>query len=94
MKQVIDGKEYNTKTADLVASDRYWDGSNFERHGRNTYLYKTRKGNFFAMHTTQWQGEQDTLEALTEDEAKRLYEQLREHDLDYKAAFGVDPEEA
>jgi hypothetical protein len=94
MKQVIDRKMYDTEKATLVASDRFWDGSNFERHGRNTYLYKTPKGNFFAYHTTQWQGERNSIEALTIDQAKDLYEQLPEHDLDFEDAFGEKPEEA
>jgi len=94
MKQIIDRKVYDTKTATLIASDRYWDGHNFERSGRNTYLYKTAKGNFFTHNTTQWQGESDTIQALTVDEAKDLYESLREHDLDFEAAFGEKPEEA
>lgn len=94
MKQIIDRKVYDTETATLIASNRYWDGSNFERNGRNTYLYKTAKGNYFAHHTTQWQGESDTIEALTVDEAKDLYEDLREHDQDFEAAFGEKPEEA
>ena len=94
MQQIIDRKKYDTETATLIASNRYWDGSNFERGGRNTYLYKTAKGNFFAQHTTQWQGESDTLEALTVDEAKDMYEDLREHDEDFEAAFGVKPVEA
>lgn len=94
MKQIIDRKEYNTEKAELVASDRYWDGSNWERNGRNTYLYKTAKGNFFAHHTTCWQGERDTIQALTVDEAKDLYEDLREHDKDFEAAFGEKPQEA
>ena len=94
MKQIIDRKVYDTETAQLAASNRYWDGSNWERQGRNTYLYKTAKGNFFAYHTTQWQGESDTITALTVDEAKDLYEDLREHDQDFEAAFGVKPEEA
>jgi len=94
MKQIINRKVYDTKTATLIASDRYWDGSNFERSGRNTYLYKTAKGNFFSYHTTQWQGERDSIEALTVDEAKDLYEKLPEHDLNFEAAFGEKPEEA
>ena len=94
MKQIINRKVYDTKTATLIASDRYWDGSNFERHGRNTYLYKTTKGNFFSYHTTQWQGERDSIEALTVDQAKDLYEQLPEHDLSFEVAFGEKPEEA
>lgn len=94
MKQVINGKEYNTETAILVASDRYWDGSNFERGGRNTYLYKTPNGRYFAHHTTQWQGERNTLEALTVESAKALYEDLSEHEAEYAEAFGVKPEAA
>jgi len=94
MKQIINRKVYDTKTATLIASNRFWDGRNFERNGRNTYLYKTMRGNFFARHTTQWQGERDTLEAMTPEEAKDLYEQLPEHEQDFEAAFGVKPEEA
>lgn len=94
MKQVINGKEYNTETAILVASDRYWDGSNFERGGRNTYLYKTPNGRYFAHHTTQWQGERNTLEALTVESAKALYEDLSEHEVEYAEAFGVKPKAA
>lgn len=94
MKQVIGGKVYDTEKAKLVASDRYWDGSNYERHGRNTYLYKTARGNFFLHHTTQWQGERDSIEPVDIGEAKSYYEQLPEQELEYSDAFGVEPEEA
>ncbi|MFZ5888763.1 MAG: hypothetical protein ACOYYF_14970 [Chloroflexota bacterium] len=94
MKQVINGKVYDTKTATLVASDEYWDGSNWDRHGRNAYLYKTKKGNFFLYCSTRWQGERDSIEALTVNEAKILYEDLPEHELEYAEAFGEEPEEA
>lgn len=94
MKKVIGGKSYDTETAELVASDRYWDGSNWERHGRNTYLYKTAKGNFFLHHTTMWQGERDSIEPVSVEEAKGYYEQLPEQELDFAEAFGVEPEEA
>ena len=94
MKQVVDGRLYDTEKADLVASDRYWDGSNFERSGRNTYLYKTAKGNFFLHHTTQWQGERESIEPVSIEEAKEYFERLPEHELEYEAAFGEQPEEA
>ena len=94
MKQVIGGKVYDTEKAKLVASDRYWDGSNFERSGRNTYLYKTARGNFFLHHTTCWQGERDSIEPVDVEEAKSYYEQLPEQELEYLEAFGVEPEEA
>jgi hypothetical protein len=94
MKQIIDGRLYNTETATEVASDRYWDGHNWERHGRNMYLYKTRKGNFFTVRISLWLGEKDTIEPIDTAEAKRLYEQLPEHKLEYAEAFGAEPEEA
>ena len=94
MKQIINGKRYNTEKATLVASDRYWDGSNWDRHGRNTSLYKTRNGRFFLHHETRWQGERDYLEAIGKGEAKAYYEELPEHEMEYEEAFGEEPEEA
>ena len=93
MRQVVNGKLYDTEKAQLVASDRYWDGHNWERHGRNTYLYKTAKGNFFLYHTTLWQGER-AIEPVSKEEAKAYYEQLPGHEMEYEEAFGEPPEEA
>ena len=42
MTAVIGGKRYNTQTATVIASDEYWDGSNYERRGTNTHLYRTK----------------------------------------------------
>jgi hypothetical protein len=94
MKKVINGKMYDTDKAELIATDRYWDGSNWERNGRNTYLYKTVRGNYFVYRTSNWQDERDNIEALTIDEAKELYESLTEIEMDYKDAFGIQPEDA
>ncbi|MBS3948389.1 MAG: hypothetical protein KGZ57_08835 [Dethiobacter sp.] len=94
MRAVIDGKLYDTDKARMVASDRYWDGSNWERHGRNTMLYKTARGAFFLHRTTQWQGERESIEPLSMEEAKGYYERLPEYELDFAEAFGVEPEEA
>jgi|GEM_PF-1046533 len=94
MNAVINGKRYNVATATLLASDNYWDGHNFERHGRNTFLYKTRGGAFFQVNLTQWENERDTITALAEEEAKELYESLQEHEVDYETAFDTIVEEA
>lgn len=94
MEQIIDGKKYDTEKAELVTSDRFFDGSNFERDGRNTYLYKTKKGAFFLHHTTLWQGERDSIEPCTEAEAKEYFERLSENEISYLEAFGAEPEEA
>ena len=95
MNQVIGGKRYRTETATLIASDAYWDGHNFERRGRNTFLFKTPKGGYFAQHQTCWQGEVDRLEPLVEEEAIALFESLQEKEVDFAEAFpGVTVEDA
>ncbi|HHY39477.1 MAG TPA: hypothetical protein GX507_11235 [Clostridia bacterium] len=87
MNAVIGGKRYKTETATLLASDAYWDGHNWERHGRNTFLFKTPRGNYFVQHQTCWQGERDTLEPLSQEEAIRLYEDLPEKEVPFEEAF-------
>lgn len=94
MRQIVGGKVYDTEKATLVAHDRYWDGHNWDRKGRNIYLYKTKKGNFFLFRTSRWQGERDYIEPVTVDEAKYWYEQLPEHEMEYFDVFGEEPEEA
>ena len=86
--KIVNRKKYSTATAELIASDGYWDGHNFERSGRNTFLYRTPKGAFFTVHLTQWQGEADSLTPISEGDAIALYEgALSEHEIDYLAAF-------
>jgi len=90
MRRVVGGKVYDTKTADLVASDRFFDGSGFERDGRNTFLYRTQKGHFFLFKMTQWQDERDELLPLSIERAKKHYKQLQEQNVEYKDAFGEE----
>ena len=88
MTQIVGGKRYSTQTATLIADDAFWDGHNWERQGRNTFLYKTPKGAFFQVTLTRWQGERDTLTPLTQEEAVSLYETtLTEHHVNYGFAF-------
>lgn len=95
MNVVIGGKRYRTETATLLAHDAYWDGHNWERHGRNTFLFRTPKGSYFAQRQTCWQGEIDRLEPLTQEEAIRLFEELPEKEVDFEEAFpGVAVEDA
>jgi len=67
MNEVIDRKRYNTETATLLAGNDYWDGHNYERSGRNTFLYRGRGGSYFAVHQTCWQGDQNSVEPLDTD---------------------------
>jgi len=86
--KIVNRKRYSVKTATLVAGDDYWDGHNFERQGRNTFLYRTPNGAYFTVTLTQWQGEQDSLEPVSLEEAISLYEgPLSEHELSYQGAF-------
>lgn len=90
--RIIHRKRYNVRTATLLADDTYWDGHNFERSGRNTFLYRTPGGAYFAVTLTQWQGERDSLEPVSLGEAISLYEgPLSEHEESYPDAFpGVE----
>ena len=86
--RVVDRTRYDVSKSQLLASDCYWDGSNFERHGRNTWLYRTANGRYFTVTKTQWQGERDSLTPVTLEEAIELYEyQLPEHEVEYEDAF-------
>jgi len=93
MKAVIGGVRYDTEKAQIIAHDCYWDGHNMERNGRNTYLYKTPNGRYFAVHLTLWQGERDRIEPLTKDEAIYLYERLPEKEVEFEEAFPGEPVE-
>ncbi len=87
LEQTINRIRYRVEGATLLASDEYWDGHNHERHGRNTFLYRGPKGRYFAVHMTMWQGERDSIEALDEDGAYELYENLSEKEVDIEQAF-------
>jgi len=93
--EVIGRKRYSTATATLIADDAFWDGHNYERRGRNTFLFKTPNNNYFIVHRTQWQGEISRLEALTHDDALTLWESLPEKHVEFEEAFpGVQVEDA
>lgn len=87
MSEVIGGVRYDTEKSTLVADDLYWDGHNFEHHGRNTFLYRGQNGSYFAQRRTQWEGERDRLEPLDEDEAAVLWDILPEKHVKFEEAF-------
>lgn len=92
--QIIDGIRYNTETAEIVATNEYWDGNNYERSGRNSHLYKSKKGWFFLGHSTCWEGERDIIEPISIGQAKEEYENFQEHEMEYEEAFDIAPKEA
>ena len=94
MKSVINGRVYNTETATKIATNIYWDGNNWDRHGRSTCLYKTSKGNYFIHFQTRWQGERNRIRPVTKEEAMEIWDELPEKEVEYVVAFDVEPEEA
>lgn len=92
MSRIVDQRRYSVATATLVAHDAFWDGHNWERQGRNCFLYRTPKGAYFTVDLTQWQGEHDTLTPVSEQDAIDLYERvLSEHVVEYAEAFPSVP---
>ncbi len=86
MCEVYDGFVYRVATSDLLAHDWWWDGRSWQRHFRNVFLYRTRAGRYFVVRLSFWEGEPNTLEPLSREEARALYEQL--------PVWEVGPEEA
>lgn len=87
MVKVIDGKRYNTAKSTVIADDCYWDGHNFERHGRNTFLLRTPGGNYFQVTRSQWQGEVDKLTPMSQEQAIAEYESMPEQNVPFEEAF-------
>jgi len=86
--RIINRKRYDVSNATLLAGDDFWDGHNFERQGHNTFPYCTPNGGYFVVNLTQWQGEQDTLAPISQDDAIVLYEEgLSRHRVPYARAF-------
>jgi hypothetical protein len=71
MKQVTDGKFYNTETAQEIA-----------RYGSET-LYRTRKGNWFIVHARNWGAEplDQWVNPRSEREALRWLERYSDADI-------------
>jgi len=85
MKQIINGKLYDTEKARLVASSGW-------SYGHQIRLYRTEDGEYFALYLSQWEGERDVMEPLSIAEAKAFYARLSQQQMDYREAFGEAPE--
>lgn len=87
MEALIGGVRYRVRGSQVLAHDHYWDGRNWDRGGRNTFLFRSPKGRYFAVYLTRWQGERDRIEALTPEMALDLYERLPEKEVPPEEAF-------
>ena len=87
MDWVVAGKRYRTNTATLIAHDAYWNGYSCEQGGRNTFLFRTPNGNFFAQYQTLLPVETGKIAPLEIDEAVSLYHSLYKKEVPFKVAF-------
>ena len=87
MNWIVAGKRYRTETATLIAHDEYWNGYNCEQGGRNTFLFRTPKGNFFSQHQTLLPGEINRITPLEINEAISLYQLLHKKEVPFRVAF-------
>ena len=94
MEAIVNRLSYDTDTAVLLADDNYWDGNNWQRRGRNAFLYKSPGSRYFRHNTTIWEGEQEAIAPLSKAEAQDLFEELREKRVSWEAAFDEVVEKA
>lgn len=87
MNWVIAGKRYRTDKATLLAHDACWNNHNWENNGRNTFLFRTSHGSFFAQHQTLVPGESDSIKPLDVAEAMHLYHSLQKKEVPLVIAF-------
>jgi hypothetical protein len=87
MTWVVGGKRYRTDKATLIAHDEYWNGYSCEQGGRNTFLFRTPKGDFFAQYQTLLPGEINRIVPLEINEALSLYQSLHEKEVPFRVGF-------
>jgi len=90
--RTIKGKRFDSKTAEVVAHGSFLGGYRGDHLGRYQILYKTKKGDFFMFHETNWEDELDCLEPVSFAEAEDIYHQLLCPEMEYHKAFGSEPE--
>ena len=92
MTAFIGGKRYSTDKSTLLAHDAYWDGKSEDRDGKNEFLFRTEKGDYFVQHRVNtascFDAAHDWVEPVTETDAVMLYWELPERPVEFERAFG------
>ena len=81
------GLRYDTAAATLIAGDDWHDGHNFEREGRNRFLYRTAAGRYFLAYQSTRPGEPDSVSPVNVDVAIAAFDALRQHRCTWEEAF-------
>lgn len=87
MKRVINKKAYNTETAERIATNDFSNGNDKFNLGRTESLYRTKKGSYFEVNYTVWEGESNSLTPLSKDEAEVVYEKMFDRIIEFELAF-------
>jgi hypothetical protein len=87
MTWIVADKRYRTDRATLIAHDAYWNGYSCEKGGRNTFLFRTLRGNFFAQYQTLLQGETNKITPLDMNQAIALYQSLHKKEIPFRVVF-------
>lgn len=82
--------EFITEAATLLASNAYWDGTSYERKGRNRFLYRLR-GSYWLLDMSIVVGEPSVVvNRIDRAKAIEVYVyDLSEHFMEYAEAFDL-----
>ena len=72
---------FHLETATLLACDAHWNGTNWERAEKFSFLYRSKRGKFFVLHDVQ------SWSIATDGEARRLFRELPEKLVSAERAF-------
>lgn len=86
MTATVNKVRYRVGNSTLLAHDSFG--------GRGVFLYRSPGGRYFIVRLTQWEGERDTIEPLSEEDAYNLYERLPQKEVNPEEAFSLSIEEA
>jgi hypothetical protein len=89
MQKTIYGKVYDTEQSVLLARGTFIDGHTSDGRVRNgtKELYRSDKGRFFVSNSTQWESKRNYIESISIEGAKKLYNELSEHIVQFNDAF-------
>ncbi|MBA3772079.1 MAG: MbtH family NRPS accessory protein [Ramlibacter sp.] len=77
---------FHIETGALVACDARWDGRNWQRGETFTFLYRSRRHQYFQLRAVR------TWCVVTPEQARALYERLPEKVMSLQEAFEAEPE--
>jgi len=87
MSKIFGLWRYDTDKSELIASDAYHDGNNWERGGTNTFLFRTPTGRYLMQYLTTRPDETDFIQPLYLDDALTLWFELDKKYVEFEVAF-------